>query len=373
MVATGRRDAIACSTAARGGAILQILIFEQGTFERELMPEAFLSLIVTMLPAFRNVEQRLDRETGRRFNVFDNLFPMDERATSQILEFLLDPTEAHGQNDVFLREFIRQFIPEWQRTFKFPKAHKGSTRELIDVVISDGTHWLGIENKIFGAPEQERQAGRYLDALHDDAPHREDYRLVYLSPSGNGTSEYSLPSKDRDRHGANLVCAAWVQTPVDDAPEDDARVTTPPASILEWLGECRKICSAENVAWLVRQFSSHVESVVAGRKEADMVDTAIIGLALKDENHLEAALRVGENFIEIRRSVVTAFLGCILVHLEEWVQKHGEDWEVRVKWRVGNWIERPMDKYLPLLLRKRSWPAMVGVGIQAEWTGPSEV
>src|SRR5271166_6256209 len=80
MVATGRRDAIACSTAARGGAILQILIFEQGTFERELMPEAFLSLIVTMLPAFRNVEQRLDRETGRRFNVFDNLFPMDERA-----------------------------------------------------------------------------------------------------------------------------------------------------------------------------------------------------------------------------------------------------------------------------------------------------
>ncbi len=104
-----------------------------------------------------------------------------------------------------------------------------------------------------------------------------------------------------------------------------------------------------------------------------MVDTAIVGLALKDENNLEAALRIGENFIAIRSGVVTAFLECILVHLEEWVQKHGEDWEVRLKWRVGNWIERPMDKYLPLLLRKSSWPALVGVGIQAEWTGPSEV
>ncbi len=123
------------------------------------MPEAFLSLIVTMLPAFWSIEQRLDRETGRRFNVFDNLFPMDERATSRILEFPLDPTEAHGQNDVFLREFIRQFVPKWQPTFNFPKAHKGSTHELIDVVITDGTHWLGIENKIFSAQEQTRQAG----------------------------------------------------------------------------------------------------------------------------------------------------------------------------------------------------------------------
>jgi hypothetical protein len=47
------------------------------------MPEGFLSLIVTMLPAFREIEQRLDRETGRRFNGF-NLFATNENATSQI-------------------------------------------------------------------------------------------------------------------------------------------------------------------------------------------------------------------------------------------------------------------------------------------------
>jgi hypothetical protein len=48
------------------------------------MPEGFLSLIVTMLPAFREVEHRLDRETDRRFNAF-NLFAMNENATSRIL------------------------------------------------------------------------------------------------------------------------------------------------------------------------------------------------------------------------------------------------------------------------------------------------
>jgi hypothetical protein len=41
------------------------------------MPERFLSLIVTMLPAFQEIEQRLDQEMGRRFNAF-NLFAMNE-------------------------------------------------------------------------------------------------------------------------------------------------------------------------------------------------------------------------------------------------------------------------------------------------------
>src|SRR5580704_6718474 len=119
------------------------------------MPERFLSLIVTMLPAFREMEQRLDRETGRQFNAF-NLFDMNENVTSGILAFFLDPKEAHGQNDVFLRSFIERFVPAWQGTFDYPKAHLASTTEPIDVTICDGSHWLGIENKIFDAPEQKR-------------------------------------------------------------------------------------------------------------------------------------------------------------------------------------------------------------------------
>ena len=131
------------------------------------MPERFLSLIVTMLPAFQQIEQRLDRETGRRFNAF-NLFAMNENATTRILAFLLDPTEAHGQKDVFLRLFIQRFVPDWKHVFKHRTAQKKSpseANEAIDVTISDGSYWLGIENKIFDAPEQPQQAARYLNAL----------------------------------------------------------------------------------------------------------------------------------------------------------------------------------------------------------------
>ena len=179
------------------------------------MPEGFLSLIVTMLPAFREIEQRLDRETGRQFNAFaSNLFERNENATSRVLAFLLDPNEAHGQNDIFLRLFMRRFVPLWERAFNYPKAHRAWTGQLIDVVISDGPHWLGIENKIFNAPEQVRQAGKYLDALQD-ASHLEGYRLVYLSPKGAGPTSKSLPADDKLKHGANLICGAWARAEED--------------------------------------------------------------------------------------------------------------------------------------------------------------
>jgi hypothetical protein len=173
------------------------------------MPEGFLSLIVAMLPAFREIEQRLDRETGRRFNAF-RLLDMNENATSQILEFLLNPKEAHGQSDVFLRPFIQRFVPEWQRTFNHFKAHRASTDERIDVVISDGPHWLGIENKIFEAPEQPKQSDRYLDALQEKSP-QGCYRLVYLSQRGEGPSPRSFTDDGRNRHNDKLICGAWVQ------------------------------------------------------------------------------------------------------------------------------------------------------------------
>ena len=173
--------------------------------EGATMPEGFLSLIVTMLPAFREIEKRLDRETGRRFNTF-NLFATNENATSRILAFLLDPKDAHGQNDVFLRLFVQRFVPEWQRAFNYSVAHRALTGERIDVVISDGPHWLGIENKIFNAPEITRQAGKYLDALCG-APSQEDYRLVYLSPKGAPPLGKAVQTPTRASMEPNLYLA----------------------------------------------------------------------------------------------------------------------------------------------------------------------
>jgi len=319
-----------------------------------------------MLPAFREMEQRLDRETGRRFNAF-NLFNTTEPATSRILAFLLDPKEAHGQNDVFLRPFIQRFVPAWQGTFDCPKAHMASTSERIDVVISDGSHWLGIENKIFDAPEQNRQAERYLKSLHDALPQK-DYCLVYLSPRGTGPSEYSLPADGRRVHGDHLVCGAWAQ-----AEGDCDQMATLSASIPDWLVDCRNQCRAENVTWFIRQFAAYVDSVNAVQKGSDMIDTAIVGLALKDQQNLEAALRIGKSTDDIRRQVLSALLKHVQTGLQDWSKKQDKDWEVVAKWPGGNWVEEPKLRWLPLLLRKKAWPPLVGVTIMAQFVGPSGV
>ena len=72
-----------------------------------------------------------------------------------------------------------------------------------------------------------------------------------------------------------------------------------------------------------------------------MVDTAIVGLALKDEKNLETALRIGKNFDEIRHDVMRTFLRCVRDGLKEWAKKNNEEWEVVETWPGGNWIEQP--------------------------------
>ena len=123
------------------------------------------------------------------------------------------------------------------------------------------------------------------------------------------------------------------------------------------LSICQNECRAQNVTWLIRQFSAYVLSVNAGQREPDMVDTAIVGLALKDSQNLEAALRIGDSAAAIRRPVWIAFLKRVQAGLEEWVRQQGGDWEVRVTWAGGDWTVAPDKKWLPILLRRRTWPA----------------
>ena len=75
-----------------------------------------------------------------------------------------------------------------------------------------------------------------------------------------------------------------------------------------------------------------MRSEVAGLKESDMVDAAIVELALKDQPNLEAALRIGKNFDAIRRKVASKFLSCVQKGLEEWARQQGGDWEVVMTW-----------------------------------------
>jgi hypothetical protein len=325
----------------------------------------FLGQIVAMLPSLDGMKRQLDRETGRRFSAF-NLFNMNEDATSRILAFLFDPHEAHGQRDVFLRLFIARFVPEWTGAFRYDLAKPVSTAQKIDTTISDGTHWLGIENKIFDALEQKDQVDRYLRALKNKARF-DNYRLVYLSLKGTRPTDFSFTLAGQTEHDDKFVRGAWVPSLANE------NGNTASANILDWLADCRKECQAENIRWFLKQFSVYVRSVIIAERESDMTDAGIVNLALFNRDNLQGALLIAKNGDEIRNRVIRELLTDIETRLLQLVHQRGADWELVVDWKGGRWSETPGARWLPILLRRKHWPAMVGANFQAERNGPDGI
>lgn len=338
--------------------------------------EGFLSQIVVMLPAFRAIEERLDRETGRSFNVFD-FFGANETSTSRALCYLLDPKAGHGQESIFLRLFMERFVPEWANDFHYERAEPAKIGEHADLVISDGQHWLGIENKIFSAREQEKQVDRYLEALRIKLTREEDdYRLLYLSPKGEPPSVYSYGREARDHHHGKFVLGGWIAA--------DATIATLPTdqepslprieTCLEWLTDCEKNCRADNVRWSVRHFHQAIVKSLAPQEEFNMTGSAIVGLAMHSANNLDAALRIGDESVRIKAKVLSKLLSEVRDGLLYWISKKNGAWELEHEWNGGNWIYNPTGaKYCPLLLRKKNWPSMVGAAISNDRSGPAEV
>ena len=340
--------------------------------------ESFLHQIIVMLPAFHAVEEHLDRETGHKFNVF-NLTRTDEPAINRLLGTLLNPKEMHGQSDLFLRLFIDRFVPEWSDTFSYSRAKPASTSELIDVTISDDKHWLSIENKIFDAQEQKQQTDRYLNALKLASGQAGDYRLIYLSSKGNPPSKYSFSEEGKKHHQDKLVIGAWVRP--DEATEASKKAVSNSGTAnlrrlencTDWLNECEGRCRADNVRWFLRQFQTLIYKRLLPDEESSMTGNAIVDLALRSTDNLDAALRIGEKCQQIRERVTKSILSDIQRNIERWIEKQSEDWELCINWPRGNWIKTPSSSYLHILLRRPIWPSMVGASLTADGTGPSNI
>jgi hypothetical protein len=333
--------------------------------------KAFLGQIVAMLPSLDGMKRQLDRETGRRFSAF-TLFNTTEDATSRVLGFLLDPKETHGQGDVFLRLFIARFVPEWT-AFCYDQAKPASTTEKIDVTLSDGMHWLGIENKIFDAREQTRQVDRYLSALQRNA-HSNNYRLIYLSPNGAMPSHVSFSDAGKREHRDKFVGGAWVHRAerLNDVSANGFD-TDAEQNIFDWLKECHKECKAGNVQWFLQQFSTYVRSRITAEREPDMTDAGIINLALYNEDNLRGSLLIAENGTAIRKRIFSALLGDVETRLLQLVKQKGSDWELAFDWKMGRWSKQPEAKWLMIVLRRNHWPPMVGAAVAAERNGPDDI
>ena len=200
-------------------------------------------------------QRLLDRKQATHFNVFDFIKP-DENKLSDVLAWLLDPRESHGQGDLFLRLLFKQLdlgadakltmdamVQREAPTFGIQKY-----RRRMDVLVEAG-EWLVIENKV-DSPEQPEQVKDYLEHLHRCTRNRSiESTLIYLTPDGRLPESLRPAVLKKCEASGRLHC--WNYQ----------------VELRRWLEICRRDCEAHKIKIFLTDFIGYIESVLKRESE----------------------------------------------------------------------------------------------------------
>ena len=158
---------------------------------------------------FRVQREKTELYDSNRFNPFQFL-RTDEMGLSKILAFLLEPTETHGQGDLFLNSFLKfinkhQFLAYQKVNIYLEKITKEENNEttnkngrhdiFIEGILDNKISWvISIENKLQGAIDQPKQMHTYAKDLKNYVS--DSYFLIYLPIFSNNPPEKSI-SEDK--------------------------------------------------------------------------------------------------------------------------------------------------------------------------------
>lgn len=190
-----------------------------------------------------------DRHLAEKFHFF-HFINLDENRMSDILAYLLNPDETHGQGELFLREFLSdvpvEWLPEngWNRICvgrEEPTTQIENWKRSIDIEIAfhikDGWAAIAIENKPW-AEDLNQQISDY--ARHLEKMYERCFRLIYLTPDGKKPSATSIDPKERKE--------------LEDAGKLDYASIWRWASDNGWLKRAEDKVKAERVRWFVSDF-----------------------------------------------------------------------------------------------------------------------
>ena len=158
---------------------------------------------------FRVQREKNELYDSNRFNPFQFL-RTNEMGLSKILAFLLDPTETHGQGDLFLNSFLKfinkhQFLAYQKVNIYLEKITKEENDEItnettnkngrhdifIEGILDNKRSWvISIENKLQGAIDQPKQMHTYAKDLKNYVS--DSYFLIYLPIFSNNPPEKSI-------------------------------------------------------------------------------------------------------------------------------------------------------------------------------------
>jgi hypothetical protein len=199
------------------------------------------------LDAFEKARFRRDKEEATGFNVFHFIEP-DENRLSDVLAFLLDPKDSHGQGDIFLRLMFEQLglVADAKRIQDATVRREAATHNILnsrrrmDIVVDAGA-WLAIENKV-DSPEQPEQVRDYLEHLHRSTRHSSvRAALIYLSPNGRPPESVSELQIEEIKASVKLHC--WNYH----------------VELRQWLESCHRGCAAPKICHFLSDLMAYIK------------------------------------------------------------------------------------------------------------------
>jgi hypothetical protein len=190
-------------------------------------------------------ERQRDRQVASSFTVF-RFFETNENLLSDMLTFLLDPRETHGQQTLFLNLFARRLNREvGDAAGNIKVAREAVTysilkyRRRIDVLVNSPNLVIAIENKV-DAEEQEEQLHDYYGHLRQTC--RKDYCLVFLTPDGR------WPKSLSDKVTSQLLTIGRLF------------LFSYATDIHSWLTDCQRECEPENIRHFLANMLGYIET-----------------------------------------------------------------------------------------------------------------
>ena len=310
--------------------------------EREL--ERFFAEVAPRLETAQTLDDELDRQLARRFNVFRYL-RTDEMGFSRMIADLLDPAGDHGQGAAFLKllteklEFAQDVNPSDLGNAKVQTERQIDGRRRIDIVVEiDSEHCLAIENKSNFAGDQERQVADDLDWLKRYG----HSLLVYLHPTGEGPSEESV-ARETIKELETKTPRPFVIMPCysRDTSSDRFDNLRLQFSLVDWLADCRRNCDVDRLRWYLRETEAYCRQRYGGNIVTDSKKSTVAEFVPGDSRNVATAMAVHEVWPEVAQKIKSEFLNLIYRRLPK---------DMEGDWNDG---QKPLGSYI--YIYHKSW------------------
>ena len=300
-------------------------------------PHKFFFEITPAIKLASRRNQDAARKLATQFNIFDYL-RTDEIGLSKLFKDFLDPSGKHGQGTMFLNAFF-ELIPIDNRPHiinpdqvRIRTEYTIDSGRRIDIYVEiqcDGQKFiLAIENKPYAA-DSENQVRDYLEFLEKKS---ERFRLVYLSPDGDGPSISSIPNHDRERWKEKLVLMSYANVNDGDEVSDNienecSSFDVEPffhrcdASLADWFKICKERCEVDKLRWILSDAESYCVKEFQGMKTStDEEVLAVEEFLLNHRHYIETAQKVHDSWRSVVNKIATEFFDLLNERIEKQIK-----------------------------------------------------